>query len=179
MIVYHIYRENGRDWVIKDAKKTDVVYTMRSEYHVTKSHRRLLYRGLVHTGSCVAIIELLESSKHPTLKLYQTGEIISMNGSEISTKRLGFRYNDRDFVWTNETKLTDSTGKVIALFERKRFSWKKLGRLTIENDEIGMRDVIMATAIAVQFYWREVMKRQGETNSEEAGERYTSFKTQN
>ena len=165
MISYDIYREDGRDWIIKDPKTSEIIYTMHCEYHVTKPNRRLLYRGPVHTGSCIAIIEQSGWSKNPMLKLYQTGEIISMENSGFLHKRRAFRYKDRDFVWSGDTKMTDTTGKVIALFDRKYFSWKKIGRLTIANDEIGMRDVIVATSVAVQSYWQEVGQKLANTKA--------------
>jgi len=45
--------------------------------------------------------------------------------------------------------LKDSKGTVIAVFDPRRFGWKKVGTLSVKEDQIDKLDVIIGTALII------------------------------
>lgn len=63
----------------------------------------------------------------------------------------------REYVWESDKELS-CEGKVIAIFERK-IAWTKKGVLRIYGEQEKMIDVIVTTAIAMQYRWEESRNR--------------------
>jgi len=60
-------------------------------------------------------------------------------------------------MWESDKELS-CEGKVIAIFERK-LAWMKKGVLRIYGEQERVIDVIVTTAIAIQYRWEESRNR--------------------
>lgn len=63
-------------------------------------------------------------------------------------------------MWETDQDLYDSeTGKIVARFVRTGFGVKKMGVLSIVGEGLEMIDIVVITAIAMQYHWEEIRRK--------------------
>jgi hypothetical protein len=157
----HIYRDGSRDRIVKDQTKQDILYTIKAPWALFSAPPKTVYRG---TSKLSTITK--SGCFHPkyVIDLYPNSS--GRNSSTVSilpptgwfSSKSTFEYNGKEYVWSSDKELS-CEGKVIAIFERKGFSFTKKGVLRIYGDNEMLIDVIVVTAIAMQYRWEETRER--------------------
>ena len=63
-------------------------------------------------------------------------------------------------MWETDENLYESeTGKIVARFVRTGFGVKKMGVLSIFGDGLDMIDVVVLTAIVMQYHWEDIRQK--------------------
>jgi len=72
--------------------------------------------------------------------------------SQFFSSQWTFHFSGHEYHWTKRGNLKDSKGDVIATFEPRRFSWRKVGTLWVKDNVDGeMLAVIIETAMILQY----------------------------
>lgn len=85
--------------------------------------------------------------------------MINPAASLFSSERM-FSFGGKEFKWQSDRQLIElGTEKVIASFERRMWAIKKKGVLTVSNDGMHMLDVVILSAITMQYKEQELRRR--------------------
>lgn len=152
MITYHIYDDSfwGWRWTVKDPDKKNIHYTIRRERHLCSSNKYHIYRGPSDSSPCIATIERSEWNRRWHIHFHQTGEKINIHSPHFFSANWSFHHAGHEYHWTRNNNLRDSNDNLIAMLEPRRFSWHKVGTLSVKKHQVGNLDVIMGTAVIVQ-----------------------------
>ena len=154
MLTYHIYNDAvcGWKWTIKDPTKTTVIYTIDRERHLCSPHKYRLYRDspdAADSSACIATIERSKLNRRWHILIHSTEEKVYVHSHRILSSEWSFEHAGEEYHWTAERNLKDSKGNVIAVFDPRRFGWKKVGTLSVKEDQIDKLDVILGTALII------------------------------
>lgn len=155
----HIYRDGSHDRIVKDATKQDILYTIRSPCAWFSSPPKPVFHGKEQIATInrsgymyPTYIIHLESNSFRSIPCSLT-----IRPPGVFNSKSKFEYMGREYVWESDKELS-CEGKVIAIFERK-IAWTKKGVLRIYGEQQKMIDVIVTTAIAMQYRWEESRNR--------------------
>ena len=152
MITYHIYNDSfcGWRWTIKDPTKETILYTIHRETDICSSRQFHMHRGPSNSSPCIATIDRSEWNRRWHIHFHQTGEKVSVHSPHFFSTDWSFHHAGQEYHWSRNYNLMDSNDNLIAVFEPRRFSWRKVGTLTVKKHEVGNLDVIIGTAMIVQ-----------------------------
>ena len=152
----HIYRQGTSDRLVKDGSKESVLYFIESPYKWTYFPPKTVYRGESAKAPAIATINR-DGYFRPTytVKFPGLADVVVGPPSTFGGKSK-FTWRGKEFAWECDTELVEvSSGKVLARFDRKVFSMKKKGVISIFGVGIEMVDVIALTGISMQYHWEE------------------------
>ena len=156
----HIYREGCRDRIVKDNTKQNVLYTIGAPWAFFSNPPMAVFRGTDGTEQIATITKsgywnpkyIIELQANSLLSTPDTVTVLPP--SWVFCSKSTFSYDGREYVWRSDKELS-CEGKVIAVFKRTCFSWRKKGVLRIDWESEKLVDVIVITAIAMQYRWEE------------------------
>lgn len=149
----HIYREGKIDRIVKDQSKESILYYIEAPYKYFSSPPKLVYRGRPPNAAQIATINA--NRQTCTITLPGLRDVIIDYPGVLHSKSK-FNMDGRQFAWKSDQQLIEvESGKVLARFDRTMLAIHKKGVLTIYGDGMGMVDVIVITAIAMQYQWEE------------------------
>ena len=150
MLTYHIYNDSfwGWKWTVKDPTKENVLYAITRERHLFSSPKFHVYAGPTDSSPWIATIERSHWNRRWHIHIHESGEKVPVHSQFFSSRWL-FHYQKQEYHWSQGRNLKDSKGETIAIFEPRRFSWRKVGTLSIKRHEVDKLPVIIETAIII------------------------------
>jgi len=86
---------------------------------------------------------------------------VTLNASKSDPERYSFDADGKEYVWeTDENLYQGDTGKIVARFVRTGFGVKKMGVLSIFGDGLDIVDIVVLTAVAMQYHWEEIRRKE-------------------
>ena len=152
MITYHIYKNTfwSWKWTVKDPTKQTIVYTIHRETDLCASHRYYVHSGSSNSSPCVATIERSDWNRRWHIHFHETGEKVTVHSPHFFSSNWSFHHAGREYHWSRNYNLKDSRDNLIAIFDPRRFSWRKVGTLSVKKHEVSNLDVIIGTVMIVQ-----------------------------
>ena len=152
---FHVFRENSHDRLVKDGSKHRSLYFIRSPPTFFTTRTKHVYRGA--SESAPAIGTICKSGPRFCIKLEDEQVVLITN--KTNSKSI-FEFDGKEFVWETDRDLYEfETGKLLATFNRTGFGVKKMGILSVFGDGRDMLDIVVLTAIVVQYQWEEVRRK--------------------
>jgi hypothetical protein len=150
----HVYREGSHDRIVKDETKEEILYSIKAPFKLFSTPPKEIYRGSEHLATITK-----EGYWHPEYSITLPSSTITLTlPTRICSSESTFTYNGREYMWKSDKKLS-CNGKIVARFDRKYFALTKKGILKIDGEAVKMVDVIVVTAIAMQYRWEETRRR--------------------
>jgi hypothetical protein len=156
MMELHIYREGNANRVVKDSAKLNVLYFCHTP-HLLRSFPKQVYRSSSETSQPLAAIEK-DGYFNPSYIL--TGnpsqESIVIDPPGFFSEKSKFVFGGQEYFWKSDKELVEAaSGNLVASFDRKKFSFNKKGVLTIMPAGMQMVDIVVLTALVLEYHWEE------------------------
>jgi hypothetical protein len=155
----NIYRENTQDRLVKDELKHRALYFIRSPPKIFSTPAKQVYRGDSESSPRMAKIRK-NGHLFPQFCIKLEDQQVILDTNKRDSKSTTFDVDGKEFVWETDQDLYDAeTGKIVARFVRTGFGVKKMGVLSIIGDGLEMIDIVVLTAIAMQYHWEEIRRK--------------------
>jgi hypothetical protein len=156
----NIYRENAQDRLVKDELKHRALYFIRSPPKIFSTPAKHIYRGDSELSPHIATI-CKNGHLMPRFDVKLEDQQVVLSRNKSDPKSTTFDVEGKEFVWETDQDLFEAeTGKIVARFVRTGFGVKKMGVLTIVGDGLEIVDIVVLTAIAMQYYWEEIRRKE-------------------
>lgn len=146
MHIYHIYSDRpfSSKWIVKPPSKKSILYTLKSDQ-------------LWGSGSTGRFLEHIATIEHGARFYGYSSRYGALDGENTpyllhSHNADKFDFAGHRYYWDEGELLEDTTGNIVARFQKTGSAFKKIGTLSIANDNVRMLDVIIATALALEKY---------------------------
>ena len=128
--------------LFKDSSQ-NILYSTKLERHSFHRNKTHLYRGPADTGTHIAT---LENPEHIRL---DTGVEIVVERPRGFRGTRSFDFGGSEYKWIGQSKVTDATGKTVAEYRPKLWSFKVMGQLSVMDVDVETLEVIIATFVAL------------------------------